>query len=484
MSLRTTRTSLLALAAVAGLLAATLLGLAGALAWLDEPPRALSVYIERRTAQHRPWVSRTGAWAARMLIGLDRGTTQASVGLASRMGAQTTRMPLPTVGARRVVTVASPEAALAAFNSALAGDVITLMPGTYRFRASIAITRPGATDAGIFVRAARAGKVFIEVESSEGFVVSAPYWRFENLTIRGTCARQADCEHAFHVVGGGHDFLARNNTLIDFNAQVKVNGQDGRFPDTGRLENNTLVNRTVRRTDNAVTPIDLVAVSRWIIRGNLIADFVKSGGDGISYGAYAKGGGSDNRFERNAVLCEHLLRGFPGQRVGLSIGGGGTGPDYCRDGECIFEQEGGIVDSNLVAGCSDDGIYVNRGARSLIRHNTLIDTAGIVVRFPESGALVEGNLVDGAIRGRDGAALHADDNLTTGVFALYFGRHPQRLLFRDADALDLAWAGDPPRHASSGASSPDLCGATRPSRPVYGAVESITGCGLAGLSGR
>jgi hypothetical protein len=218
-----------------------------------------------------------------------------------------------------------------------------------------------------------------------------------------------------------------------------------------------------------------------MVRGNLISDFVKAGGDRISYGAFFKGGGADNRLERNVVLCEHLLRDAPGSRVGLSLGGGGSagGGGYCRGGPCAIEQERGAIESNLVAFCSDDGIYVNRGANSRIASNTLIDTGGIVARFVESGAAVEGNLVDGAIRSRDGAALHAQGNLATGVGVLYLGLHPYRALFRDALALDLAWAGEPPRPPSAMQLSPALCQPTRPSRPAYGAFEDIGPC-LAG----
>jgi len=237
-----------------------------------------------------------------------------------------------------------------------------------------------------------------------------------------------------------------------------------------------MTNSAARQTDNPVTPFDLVAASRWMVRGNLITDFIKAGGDRTSYGGFAKGGGSANRFERNVVLCEYLLRDVPGARVGLSLGGGGSGGNFCRDSACAIEQEGGAIESNLIAFCSDDGIYVNRGADSRVQNNTLIDTGGIVVRFVESAAAVEGNLVDGAIRSRDGAALHASDNLSSSVGALYFGRHAQRELFRDALALDLAWATQPPRHASMTPASPDLCRATRPPRPVYGAFEDIGTC--------
>ncbi|MDT1847664.1 right-handed parallel beta-helix repeat-containing protein, partial [Acinetobacter baumannii] len=91
---------------------------------------------------------------------------------------------------------------------------------------------------------------------------------------------------------------------------------------------------------------------------NVITDFVKVGGDRISYGAFAKGAARGTVFEGNVVVCEHLLRGHPGQRVGLSFGGGGTGKPYCRDGRCDAEHEGGTMRANLVASCSDAGIYV------------------------------------------------------------------------------------------------------------------------------
>ena len=53
-----------------------------------------------------------------------------------------------------------------------------------------------------------------------------------------------------------------------------------------------------------------------------------------------------------------------------------------------------MIRSNLVASCSDAGIYLNSAARSRVVHNTLLDTAGIEARFAETSADVEGNLVE------------------------------------------------------------------------------------------
>ena len=107
---------------------------------------------------------------------------------------------------------------------------------------------------------------------------------------------------------------------------------------------------------------------------------------------------------------------------------------------------------------------------------TLIDTGGVSVRFAESSADVEGNLVDGAIRGRDGAALRAVDNDQTSMTRLYLGSHPVRGLYRDLAGLDLSWAASPPRRQRANTAPPDLCGSQRPPTPTYGAFEDFLTC--------
>jgi hypothetical protein len=88
----------------------------------------------------------------------------------------------------------------------------------------------------------------------------------------------------------------------------------------------------------------------------------------------------------------HCQQGTPGRRVGISLGGGGSGKQFSRDQRCITEQNGGLIQSNLVASCSDDGTYINRATAIKILHNTPIDTGGISVRVVESSADVQGSL--------------------------------------------------------------------------------------------
>jgi parallel beta-helix repeat protein len=444
---------------------------------INIPPRQLSPYIEHRAEGHNQHLVDFADWTSRTLQKLDRGTPVPhtlqswTIGAQNR-GQQQASNPSATV---MVSTLSEFQHALSA---ALPGQVIVILPGHYRIDgdSTLEINRAGTEAAPITVRAERPGSVFIELNAGEGFHVAAPYWTFENLTIRGVCTQQTFCQHAFHVVGKGTHFTARNNTIIDFNAHFKINAEDGDFPDYGLIDGNTLTNSTARQTDSPVTPIDLVTASHWRISHNLITDFIKAEGDHISYGAYVKGGGSDNRIEQNIVLCEYLLHDNPGQQVGLSIGGGGTGPQYCRDQRCITEQDGGVIQSNLIASCSDDGIYLNRAASSKIRHNTLVDTGGISVRFPESTADVEGNLIDGVVRTRDDGLLRTADNLVTSSLQLYLGWHPVRDLFINASALNFRWKNKPPVRDTVDEVIPDLCGKQHPKQASYGAFEDFSNC--------
>ncbi|MFC5460193.1 right-handed parallel beta-helix repeat-containing protein [Massilia niabensis] len=440
-------------------------------------PRALAPYLLKRTSGHNGVIVGAGQLAASTLLRLDRGAVQAYALPPLTLGAQPEGPPAPAGNER---LVASADEARQAIANAAAGDIITFLPGDYAIRGTVYARQAGSADAPIVVRAVRPGTVTIALNAGEGFAVSAPYWRFENLTIRGACRSDSSCDHAFHVVGKAHHFVARNNTISDFNAHFKINGIRGSFPDHGLIESNTLGNTAPRRTTHPVTPIDLVAASDWRIRANLIHDFVKSWGDRISYGAFAKGGAERTVFERNVVLCERALVGQPGQRVGLSFGGGGTGKRYCRDGRCITEHDGGVMRANLVSGCSDVGIYLNSAANTQVLHNTLLDTAGVQVRFSESGATVEGNLVDGALHSRDGGVLRVGDNLTTAIGWLYLGRHPQRVLFAEPKRLDLRWRDAAPRR-DGGTGGNDLCGATRGSGAGYGAFQDFHACVQGGL---
>ncbi|MRV76428.1 right-handed parallel beta-helix repeat-containing protein [Duganella sp. FT92W] len=457
---------------------AGLAGVGAALYVLDDygiTPRALGPYIAKRSDGHNAAIEGIGRAAQNWLTRVDRGEQPLrSMEWRSSIGAQP--VAAQSVSRGQEVLVSNDVEWLRAMAGAQPGQSITLLPGRYLIDHSVDVMRPGEEGAPITVRAQVPGSVTVESATDEALRIQAPYWRFENLTIRGKCKGATQCEHFFHISGNAHHFVAVNNTIVDFDAHFKINGDGGKFPDHGLIASNTLRNDSARESSKPVTPVDLVAASHWRIERNLISDFIKSSGDKISYGAFVKGAGSNNVIAQNIVICEDKLRGLPGQRVGLSLGGGGTGKNYCRDGRCITEQTGGVIRSNLVVSCSDDGIYLNAASRSKLVHNTLLDTGGISVRFAESSAEIEGNLVDGSIRSRDGGILHLGDNRQTATARLYLGGHPQRDLFRDATALDFGWRTPADSRLAASEEVPDLCGGKRPGTPRYGAFEDFNAC--------
>ncbi len=356
--------------------------------------------------------------------------------------------PLPTLGkgqqARALANAvpgivrewpaATPQEIRQAMQQAMPGTRIVIAPGLYPFDRNLGLGHDGTRQAPIVLSAAQPGTVWLEFKQLDGILVNRPHWVFENLDIRGTCARHHQCEHAFHVVGRGAFTTIRNNRISDFNAHVKVNGHNGEWPDHGLLAFNTLTNAGVRETNLPVTPFDLVGASHWQVQDNLVSHFVKRDGNRVSYGIFMKGASEGGRIERNLVICSLAGVSDPGVRVGISFGGGETGARYCRDGRCeAYEHRNGWAANNIVAHCNDAGLDVNRSSQILLAHNTLINTSGVVARGQPTDTRMYGNLYEGVARVRDGGLLQADLDR----------RADAQHMFEHADALALAWRHPP-----------------------------------------
>lgn len=319
-----------------------------------------------------------------------------------------------------VLTVSSVSELRRALKSVKAGGTIKIQPGTYRIHSrAIQIKHSGQQLKPITVVAEKLGDVTLELDTLEGFYINRPYWKFLNLVIKGVCASDGRCEHAFHVVGGGHNAVIHNNVILNFNAAIKANGilKHGKsdYPDNGKITNNTFYNQTIRKTSKPVTMLDMVGVNDWIVSDNLIADFIKAKGDKTSYGAFFKGNGFRNIFERNLVICRLNLKLDEAVQVGLSFGGGGTTKTSCRNQVCSQEHSGGIARHNIVMNCSDVGIYLNKSANTEIYNNMLINTVGIDTRFKASSAVIANNFISGRIRDRNGGVSEELSNIVTDL---------------------------------------------------------------------
>jgi hypothetical protein len=380
----------------------------------------------------------------------------------------------------RTILVATVRQLLNAIKTARAGDLIEMAPGDYLIKQhAITITTAGTPTAPIVLRGSARQVARIKLNSVDGIYVKAPFWRFENLSIEGVCANHSRCEHAFHVVGAGHSTVIRNSTIKNFNSAIKVNGLNtgrGRqFPDAGLVQNNAIFNTSVRQTDNPVTPIDIVGASGWVVRGNLIADFAKGGGDQTSYAAFMKANSADGLFERNLVICELNLIGH-GVRLGLSFGGGGSGPDpICRDSDCSVEHRRGTIRSNIIMRCPRDvGIYLNSAQRTEIYNNTLHQTLGIDVRFPHSNATIVNNILTGRIFDRNQGTSERLRNLVSPMSPWFWQPGPERW-FTNADKVDFNLRETQEilgKGIGVGEDTVDFCGQPRPQiNTDLGAIE-------------
>jgi ribosomal protein L7/L12 len=388
----------------------------------------------------------------------------------------------PALASAAEIPVATVAELAAAIQAAQPGDTLVLADGTY-VTDGMTCSAAGTAATPIVVRAQNPLAATIETTGTEGFKVTGPHWHFEGLVVRGTCVDDDTCEHAFHVVGAATGFVLRRSVVEDYNAQLKVNAEQVNgvwtAPDDGLVELCEIRDGHPRATSNPVTKLNIDGGERWVVRDNYLHDFEKAGGNTVSYGAFMKSGGKDGLFERNLVVCT-ASGATSGVRIGLSFGGGGTAPDFCApsydpSGTCDIEHTGGVMRNNIIASCSDVGIYLNRAQDTQLLFNTLVATTGIDFRFDTSSGLAHGNLLQDGIRDRDGAT-HSDAANMTDVPLSAFQAY-----YQAPELGDLRILGDV--SGLVGLASPhdgvtdDYCARARPGGAGYtfGALEHSLG---------
>lgn len=322
--------------------------------------------------------------------------------------------------ATKIKYISSIEEFNSIINTAEPGTEIILRKGIYKIKGRrLDLKISGTQDKPIIIKAEKPGEVVFEMSSQEGFFISKPFIQFENLIFKGIKGKDHSIEHAIHLVGNASNITFKNNEFINFNSHIKSNGiiinNTRHFPSYNKIINNNFFNEWKRDTKSPVTPIDVVGGSHWLIQNNFIADFGKNGrgGNGITYGAYLKGGSTNGILDNNMIVCSWKLPHTNSRdiRIGLSLGGGGTGSSYCREGKCGFEHDNGTISNNTILNCNNDvGIYINRSSNTKIYNNVLKNTLGIDVRFPESNAAIYNNYIDGRTKSRDGGDISKNVN--------------------------------------------------------------------------
>ena len=351
-----------------------------------------------------------------------------------------------TIAASSARVVADVDSLISALKRAKAGEIIELLPGTYRMPKRVNLRANGTPEAPIIVRSAIPGAAILHTPHTALFKVFGAHWQFHGIDFQGT----GSSNHAFHVVGKATHVVIKGNRFQNFHAAIKVNGE-GRprhFPDHGRLIRNVFINDGPRTTKWPVVAIDIVGGDDWLISENFIADIAQGRRGRHGSPGFVKAGASDSVFDRNFVICEWLHSGGP--RIGLSLGDGGSSPsgfDRRQLGDCkknCPETINGRMTNNIIINCPHEpGIYLNRSVGGIVANNTIFNAFGIQARFPETRITIADNLLTGTVWARDDATIFEHNNVTTGFFdeAAYIPSLKEHLTHRisDYDKLYPSW---------------------------------------------
>lgn len=298
---------------------------------------------------------------------------------------------------------------------------VLLLPGVYRLDKKIRLN----SSFPLTIRGKNPNSVVIEINRNVGVEVISALVTISDLIFKGICTSHQYCDHAIHVFGDADYLMISNSDFVNFNAAIKANGftdkNSGKqeFPDFAQITNNRIYNETTRNSSVPVTPIDVVGGDNWLVSTNFIADFAKKRGNRISYGVFLKGGGQSGIIKNNLIACEWNVPHFSSldSRVGLSLGGGGTGAKYCKSSNCNYEHMNGTIKDNLVVNCANEvSVYINKSHGSLISGNILFNTVGIDINHGSKGTVITNNVLHGSIRNRESEIVLESNNTVLGPF--------------------------------------------------------------------
>lgn len=291
----------------------------------------------------------------------------------------------------------------------VAGDAIVLADGLYVLDRVLWSRAVGGSTSPILVRAENHGRAVIETNGNEeAFRIVHPFWHLLGLHVRTS----KGSTYAVKIEGNAHHAKIEGCTFeIQPGSEAAIKGAGGStppYPDAATIENN-LIYMTAPTTYGLAEGIDFVACNKWVVRGNRVRGFRTSKGT-VAFGIMGKGGSASALIENNVVT---------GNFIGISLGGGGTAPEWMRDGVTIYEARAGIIRNNVIADSDDVSIYLYAANATKVHGNYLIGSfkklgaggSSIDVRMPMSTADIALNVLDKPILNRDGGTHGARSNI-------------------------------------------------------------------------
>jgi Right handed beta helix region len=364
-----------------------------------------------------------------------------------------------------VVNVSTEPQLRAAIAAATPGTVIHLAPGRYVVATSLRTASAGTSAAPIVLTSDDVMTARLDVDDLEGLVINDAWWVVEKVWLNGVCAGGCNDSAGLHLKATADHFVGRQLRITNFGENIKGDRTPTTEPSDCTILDSEISNEAPEMSGGG-TGIDVVGGKRWRIAGNYVHDYAR---DGVHYGIFLKGGTSDGVIERNLVIGAKTLAHGSGAEVGISFGGGGTGPQFCATGNagasfCTCEDFNGVARNNLVVDVNDSALHSKVACGSQFLHNTVVGSSpGLQVQIVSTGAAVEAhnNVFSGGI---SGTAIASNNLLNATVTQLY----------ANVAALDFSEGPSPGPIKDKGPVlakvSDDYFGAPR-SAPDWGAIE-------------
>lgn len=283
------------------------------------------------------------------------------------------------------------------------GTTVLLADGEYRLVRMLEIVTPGlvlrgeSADASrVILRGASMAERQVGVAISVGAAdvtiadLTVGYVGFHGIQVRGELAASRVMIHGVRVVDTGQQLLKGSTA------------GGPQYADEGVVSCSTLEYSDHAPSDYT-NAVDVLGGRAWIVRHNTIRRI---------HGPLAAGGsaGPAILFWANSldtvVDSNLIVDSFRGIALGL---GPGASRELARDGERVYDHQGGAVRNNVVVNLNawgDEGIEANAARDVQIDHNTVFIEGGlpwsISVRFDSTNGRVRNNLSNRRILFRDG----------------------------------------------------------------------------------
>ncbi len=349
------------------------------------------------------------------------------------------------------------------------GTTIHVSAGTYSVTSAIWTGHDGTSALPIVLTVDGAvGTARLDIDAGEGLVINHAWWRVEKLWLNGVCAGGCDGSAGLHLKSTADEVIVRGLRISNFGQNIKGDRTPTDEILNGQILDSELYNDGADITAGG-TAIDLVGGVGWRIARNYVHDFAR---DAVHYGIFVKGGARDAVIERNLVVGAKNRPHGSGAEVGISFGGGGTGPQFCAANNmgaqfCTCETFGGVARNNLVYDVNDSALHTKVACGSVFINNTVYASSpGLQVQIA-GGMPVElrRNVLSGGVSG----PATATDNLLNVSTATF------NTLYRMPASFDFAAGTSPAAIRNVGTPvtnvTDDYFGRVRDQMPDWGAFE-------------